>query len=242
MYKNYSLAKLVLSNETVKTTKRNADIKFNERTISEYTKESVDPPYSEIAKQERYDKFRAKFTPEKGKLRIIINTMHRRQIKQFNEKKDRQEIKEYLTYDTTYEGYDWLGNPLRNADNIEGIYHKPKFTITTTINPETGEYIYDKQLAGQETVYYIEITDKNRKKVIEDIINKSNSNPEEIKYYYHVPDTLKGSGFRCSIYTYDQFINSSSSEMEHLARSTPSPYHKMLEQQYLAKDSKPYMG
>ena len=115
------------------------------------------------------DSFRAKFTCEKGKLRIIINTRHRRPVKILSEK-CKQVTKEYLKYDTTYEGFDWLENPLRVTDNIEGIYYKPKFfvTATATINPETGQYIHDKQLAGQETVYYIELTDKNRKKIIGD--------------------------------------------------------------------------
>jgi len=69
--------------------------------------------------------------------------MHRRPVKIISEK-GKQVTKEYLTYDTTYEGFDWLGNPLGVMDNIEGIYYKPKFFVTATINPETGEYIHDK--------------------------------------------------------------------------------------------------
>ena len=215
--------------------KRNADIKFNEQTVEEYTKEGREPPRKELFKNEMHDRFRAKFNGEKGKLRITIKSMHRRPIEVVG-KDGKTVTKDYLTYNTTYEGQDWLGNPLRVIDNVEGIHHKPKFFVTTRLNPETGEYIQERQQAGQETVYTIELTDKNRTKIIQDIINKSSSNPENIKYYYHVPQTIRGNSFRCSIYTYDQFINSSMEELENLARKTPSPV------QHLIKDKKDYHG
>jgi hypothetical protein len=219
-----------------KTTQiKKADIKFNEQTIEEYTKAGLEPPHSETFKKKMHDRFRAKFNEEKGKLRIIIRSMHRKSIQVIS--KDGKTItKDYLTYNTKYEGYDWLGNPINVVDNIEGIHHKPKFHTHTKINPETGEYITERQQAGQETVYTIELTDRNRKKIIEEIINKSSSNPEDIKYYYHIPQTIRGTSFRCSIYTYDQFINSSMEELENLARKTPSPV------QHLIKDKKDYHG
>lgn len=214
---------------------RYANIKFNEETIEEYKKEGLDPRRGELFKKELHDKFRAKFSKEKGKLRIIIQSFHRRPIQVVN-KDGKTVTKDYLTYNTTYEGHDWLGNRIRVTDNIEGIHHKPKFYTTTKINPDTGEYIQEREQSGQETVYTIELTEKNRKKVIEDIVNKSSSNPENIIYYYHVPQTAKGIPFRCSIYTYDQFINSSMEELENLARKTPSPV------QHLVKDRKDYHG
>ena len=218
----------------VTQTKR-PDIKFNEDTIQEYTKEGLEPPRQELFKKEMHDRFRAKFSEEKGKLRIIIRSMHRRPIQVIG-KDGKTVTKDYLTYNTTYEGHDWLGNPLRVYDNIEGVHKKPKFQVTTKLNPETGEYIQEKQQSGIDTVYTIELIEKNRKKVIEDIVNKSSSNPENIKYYYHVPQTVRGYSFRCSIYTYDQFINSSMEELENLARKTPSPV------QHLLKDKKDYHG
>jgi hypothetical protein len=214
---------------------KKADIKFNEQTIQEYTKEGIEPPRGELFKKEMHDKFRAKFSEEKGKLRITIRAMHRRPIQVIG-KDGRTVTKDYITYTTTFEGHDWLGNPLRVIDNIEGVHKKPKFQVTTKINPETGEYIQEKQQSGIETVYTIELTDKNRKKIIEDIINKSSSHPEDILYYYHVPQTIRGNSFRCSTFTYDQFINSSPEELENLARKTPSPV------QHLVKDKKDYHG
>jgi hypothetical protein len=222
-----------MSNKVIQTKK--ADIKFNEQTIQGYTKEGIPPPRGELFKKEMHDKFKAKFSEEKGKLRIIIRAMHRKPIRVVG-KDGKTVTKDYLTYSTTYEGHDWLGNPIRVIDNIEGNYQKPTFQVTTKINTETGEYIQEKQQSGTETVYTIELTEKNRKKVIEDIINKSSSNPEDILYYYHVPQSSRGMSFRCSIYTYDQFINSSMEELENLARKTPSPV------QHLVKDRKDYHG
>jgi len=138
-------------------TKRKADIKFNERTIAEFEKENLRPPGGELGKKERFDRFRAKFNEEKGKLRIIIKTMHRRPIKVFEN--DKQITREFLAYDLEYLGRDWLGNPLRVTDS-EGTYQKPKFSTTTKINPDTGEYIIEKNYAGLETVYSIELTEK----------------------------------------------------------------------------------
>jgi hypothetical protein len=215
--------------------KRNTEIKFNENTIQEYTKVGLEPPRGEMARKARNDKFRAKFNEEKGKLRITIRAIHRRPIEVIG-KDGRTITKDYLTYTTTFEGHDWLGNPLRVIDNIEGVHKKPKFQVTTKINPETGEYITERHQSGTETIYTIELTEKNRKKIIEDIINKSSSHPEDIKFYYHVPQTIRGISFRCSIYTYDQFINSSPEELENLARKTLSPV------QHLVKDRKDYHG
>ena len=121
--------------------------------------------------------------------------------------------------------------------HIEGIYQKPKFRVTTTLDRETGDYIQDKEYDGITEEYYIELTDKNRKETIEKIINNSNGTMiENIKFYYHIPQSIKGMAFRCDQYTYDQFINSSLDELETLARATPSPLS------YSIKDKKSYMG
>jgi hypothetical protein len=79
------------------------------------------------------------------------------------------------------------------------------------------------------------LSDNNRKKIVEDMINNATwTYLDEIKFYYEVPHSTKGMGFRCAIYTYEQFINSSLDEMENLARTTVSPL-------YSAKDKKDYM-
>jgi len=148
-------------------------------------------------------------------------------------------MEDYLTYTTEYRGHDWLGNPLRVIDNTEGVYHKPRFRATTKLDPETGNHIVNKEYDGMDEEYYIELTDKNRKQVIEEIINKCNGTfIENIKFYYHVASSVKGASFRCGQYTYDQFLNSSMEEMERLARKDGGPQGNAP---YSGKDAKLYI-
>lgn len=213
------------------------EIEFNERTLEAFEKEKFDVPHGVIAEKERHDKFRSKFKEVKGALQIIIKSMHRRPITTFDDK-GKAVKKDVLTYNTEYWGHDWLGNVINVMDNIEGVYYKSKFRVTTTLDPETGNHVPKKEYDGITEEYYIELTEKNRKQIIEDIINKCNGTMiDNIKFYYHVPQSSKGGmSFRCDQYTYDQFINSSLDEMERIARTTPSPIP------YSKKDQKGYMG
>lgn len=210
---------------------------FNEKTIEAYEKENLDAPRGFIAEKERQDKFRAKHKEDKGKLKIIVRTMHRRPLVT-HDKNGKGIIKDFLTYTADYFGKDWLDNDINILSHTHGVYRKPKFRTFTKLNPETGDHEIKKEYNGKfEELYYIELTEKNRKQVIQDIINKSNGTLlENVLYYYHVPHSVKGMGFRCSIFTYDQFVNSSPEELENLARSSPSPV------QHLIKDRKSYMG
>jgi hypothetical protein len=163
--------------------------------------------------------------------------MHRRPLVTFDDK-GKAVRKDVLTYVSEYHGKDWLGNDLWIRDYVDGVYYKPKFRVTTTLDPDTGDHIPNKVIDGMTEEYYIELTEKNRKQVIEDIVNKCNGTIiDAIRFYYHVPQSSKGGmSFRCDQYSYDQFINSSLDEMERLARTTPSPIP------YSKKDMKSYMA
>jgi hypothetical protein len=212
-------------------------IQFNERTLEAFEKEKLDLPHGVVFEKQMHEKFKSKFKEEKGALQIIIKSMHRRPIISFDDK-GKAVKKDVLTYNSEYHGYDWLGNDLWIRDHVDGVYYKPKFRTTTTLDPETGKHVANKVFDGMTEEYYIELTEKNRKQIIEDIINKSNGTMiDAIKIYYHVPQSNKGGmSFRCDQYTYDQFINSSLDEMERLARTTPSPIP------YSKKDMKSYMA
>jgi len=219
-------------------TETKPEIEFNERTLEAFEKEKLlDIPHGVLAEKERNDKFKSKFKQEKGALQLIIKSMHRRPIVTFDDK-GKAVKRDVLTYISQFHGYDRLGNDLWIRDHIDGVYYKPKFRTTTTLDPETGDHIPKKEFDGMTEEYYIELTEKNRKQVIEEIVNKSNGTMiDSIKFYYHVPQSSKGGmSFRCDQYTYDQFINSSLDEMERLARTTPSPIP------YSKKDMKGYMG
>jgi hypothetical protein len=212
------------------------EVQFNERTFEAYGQEGLDPPRGILAVKARYEKFKSKFKEDKGPLQIIIKSMHRRP-KIIFDKTGKAIKKDFLTYTTEYIGHDWLGNEMRVIDNIEGVFTKPRMKVTTKLDPETGDHIPKKEYDGEVEEYYIELTGKNRKQVIEDIINKSNGTfIENIKFYGHFPGSIKGPPFRCNQFTYDQFINCSLDELERLARTsqTPIPYSK--------KDMKSYMA
>lgn len=213
------------------------EIEFNERTLEAFEKEKLDLPSGVVFEKEMHDKFRSKFKEDKGVLQIIIKSMHRRPIVTFDDK-GKAVKKDVLSYISEFHGFDWLGNDLWIRDHIDGVYYKPKFRTTTKLDPETGDHIPEKVFDGMTEEYYIELTEKNRKQIIGDIVDKSNGTMiDAIKFYYHVPQSSKGGmSFRCDQYTYDQFINSSLDEMERLARTTPSPIP------YSKKDQKGYMG
>jgi hypothetical protein len=212
------------------------EIPFNEQTLEAFEKEKLDLPHGVVFEKQMHDKFRSKFKEEKGSLQIIIKSMHRRPIISFDEK-GKAVKKDVLSYISDYHGFDWLGNDLWIRDHVDGVYYKPKFRVTTTLDPETGDHKPNRQFDGMTEEYYIELTEKNRKQIIEDIINKSNGTMiDAIKFYYHVPASKGGMSFRSNLFSYDQFINSSLDEMERLARTTPSPIP------YSKKDMKGYMG
>jgi hypothetical protein len=211
------------------------EIQFNERTFEAYQNESLDPPNGILSDKARLDKFKSKFKQDKAPLQIIIKSMHRRPVITFDET-GKAVKKDYLTYTTEYHGKDWLGNDIWIREHIHGVYNKPTFRVITTLDRETGDYIEKKEYGGIAEEYYIELTEKNRKQVIEEIINKSNGTfVENIRFYYHVPSSIKGPPFRCDQFTYDQFINSSLEELESLARKGIGTVP------YSSKDKKSYM-
>jgi len=146
--------------------------------------------------------------------------------------------KDFLEVRSELHGKDWKGDKIPPViDYIEGYHYEPEFTTTTKQDFETGDLIPYKEYRGNNQIHDIELTDKTRKQVIEDIINNAaGTYIEEIKFYYQVPSSVKGASFRCDLFTYDQFINSSLDELENLARTTPSPIR------YSIKDKKDYMG
>jgi hypothetical protein len=75
---------------------------------------------------------------------------------------------------------------------------EPQFhTVVKGRDEETSDLILEKQSRGNIKVYDIELTDKNRKQVIADIINRATGTyRDEIKYYFQVPDSIRRSAHR----------------------------------------------
>ena len=87
--------------------------------------------------------------------------MNRRQILIFDEKTGKPITKDYLTYNITFHGKDWLGNDLSPVGHFEGKSIKPKIRVTIEKNWETGDGIEKKVYDDSKDEYYIELTDKN---------------------------------------------------------------------------------
>lgn len=179
--------------------------------------------------------FLRKVKEDKQPIQKIIMTM-KRLPKVVYDKDGKPHKKDYLEVNSQVRGIDWLGNPMRVFEIFDGFHWEPEFTTKYERNYETGDMIPSKQYQGAKKVHDIELTDNNRKKITEDIINASRgTSVDRILFYYEVPTSIKGSGHRDGNYTYDQFINSSPEEMENLAWTRPTPLRAN-------KDRKGYMG
>ena len=154
------------------------------------------------------------------------------------DKNGKPQKKDYLEVNSELHGTDWKDEKIPLVEFVEGYHYEPVINSRTGRRDfETGDFSMIKEHQGNRQVHDIELTDKNRKQVIEEIINNATGTyTDEIKFYYQVPNTSNAMGFRCGIYTYDQFINSSSDELERLARTTPSNLEHSI------KDNKTYHG
>lgn len=225
-----------MASESTKTIPK-PEIPFNHRTIEAYSKEGLEAPRARWILG-RHNKFTARFKADKGPLQIIIQQMVRQRKTVFDDK-GKAVTKDFLVYSYDLKGKDWLGNEMCVSGNIEGKHLEPKFTTSISINRETGQHIETKEHAGHEEVYTIELTEKNRKKVIEDIINKSTgSTTDQIRFVARFPETALGASFHCNLYSFDQFLNSSIDELERLGRKEGGPQGNAPR----LKDTKPYMG
>lgn len=147
--------------------------------------------------------------------------------------------KDFLVVRSELHGKDWKDNDLRVFEYYDGYHYEPIINSTTgDRDPETGDFAMKKVHQGSGQIHDIELTDKNRKQIVEDFINNATGTyKDEIIFYYEIPNEPNARAFRCGIYTYDQFINSSPDEMIRLARTTPSPVKVHSD-----KDRKGYMG
>jgi hypothetical protein len=210
-------------------------MQYHKKTLDTFEKEKLEIPYDVRQQKMFVDDFLRKAKEDKQPIQKIITTMKRIPKVERDPKTGKAEKKDFLEVNSLLQGIDWRDNPLR-VEHLEGYHYEPIINSKTgDRDPDTGDFTIDKQHQGNKKIHDIELNDNNRKKIIEDMINNATGTYlDEIKFYYEVPDSTKGMGFRCAIYTYEQFINSSLDELENLARTTVSPLHS-------AKDKKSYM-
>lgn len=224
-----------VKNKTESESKLKTELgQYQKKTYDAFAKEELEVPDNIRSQKMFVDDFLRKAKEDKQPIQKIITHMKRRPVV-VRDKTGKAEKKDFLEVHSELTGIDWKDNPLRVTDYYDGYHYEPIIKTTTgDRDPETGDFTIDKQHQGNKKIYDIEL-DKNRKQVIEDIINNATGTyRDEIKFYYEVPDSTKGMGFRCGIYTFDTWLNSSLDELENLARTTVSPLHS-------AKDKKDYM-
>jgi hypothetical protein len=211
---------------------------YQKKTFDSFAKEELADEIPHAVEYEKMcvDDFLRKVKEDKGPIQKIITYM-KRMPKVVRDEKGIATEKDFLEVHSELRGVDWKDNFLRVTDYFDGLYYEPIiYTVTKGRDDETGDLILDKQHQGDRKVHDIELTDKNRKQVISDIINNATGTyTNEIKFYYQVPDSIRGPSHRDDSFTYDQFINSSPEEMANITWTRPSPIHSN-------KDKKPYMG
>jgi hypothetical protein len=240
----------MMSTETnSKESKIKAELRqYHSETFEAFSKEGLntnleshsgsDLPYDVRVQKDRVNDFLRRAKEDKQPIQKIIRTMKRIPIVERDPKTGKAERKDFLEVHSELRGIDWKDNPLRVTDYFEGYHYEPIInTSTGDRDPDTGDFNMKKEHQGNKKIYEFDVTKDNRKQIIEQLINEATGTfRDEIIFYYEVPNESNAMGFRCSIYSYDQFINSSSEEMIRLARTTPSQL------QHSIKDRKSYMS
>lgn len=221
----------------IKTELRN----YHKKTIEAFTKAGLDVSYDVRANKKFVDDFLRKVKEDKQPIQKIILTMKRIPIVIRDPKTGKAEKKDFLVVNSQLHGKDWKDNDLWIREFIQGYHYEPIInTIAGDRDPETGDFSIDKQHQGNKQIHDIELSDSNRKKIIENMINDATGTyRDEIKFYYQIQDSNKGAGFRCAYYSFDQFLNSSPYEMESLARKEGGPQGNAPRPN---KDNKGYHG
>ena len=147
---------------------------YQNKTLEAFAKQGVTLPKDLARHKMRVDDFLRRAKEDQAPIQKIIQTMKR--IPKVVYDKDGKAIKkEYLEVNSTLVSKDWKNNPLNVIEYFEGFHWEPiLFTTTRGREEETGDLILDKQYQGNKKFHDIELTDKNRKQVIQDIINNSN--------------------------------------------------------------------
>jgi hypothetical protein len=150
-----------------------------------------------------------------GKEQITIRNMTRQVVRE-RDSKGRLVPHEYLTYRAEFRKENAKGVPY--ATDFEVGKYNESLTVPNPnqrYDSKTGQALESEEIvSGQKPVYFIELTDKNRKQTIDKIIDIDSSNyPENIQFYYKDTDR----GFRDPTFTYDDFVSKSIDELKDLS-------------------------
>ncbi len=171
---------------------------YHKKTLEAFGKENLanDLPYELSTQKRRVDDFLRRAKEDKQPIQKIITYM-KRIAKVVRDDIDGKAVKkDFLEVHSELRGIDWKDNPLRVTDYFDRIHYEPiLITHTGDRDPETGDFKMIKEHQGNRLIHDLELTDRNRKQIIEEIINSATGTyKDDIKFYYVIPDSNKGRG------------------------------------------------
>ena len=168
-----------------------------------------------------------------------IDIMHRlKVIEYYKDKsgKEKERIKEFLTYNVALDGLDWLGNPIKGRLEYEGRCEEPLKRIHKK-QDENGSIKAEFRMHGTRHRYYIPFS----KKAVDDLLEKTGTEKSTVKYYGKFANGHNSvtEVFRNGSFTYEQFVNTDFEDFEELARRQGGPDGKV---KWIPEDKRKYIG
>jgi hypothetical protein len=202
----------IVPEEEKQRAKKFTDLRFKYDTseYDSYVKNGLEPPDID----HRPDKFEFRFLnqvdTDKGKVKIRIPRMFR--IRAIDYEDERQQMKEYLYYETVWTAKNWRGNEINPVTHVVGMHKEQTLKVQKgDFDPKTGHQ-KTWYIRGQpRVVYTIPFSKEAVDKALEEIhpfgpdsINMTDK--DSILYYGKFSNILGLQTFRCADYTYEQFV------------------------------------
>lgn len=209
---SYAVGKEVSSikPETPKRSRKVPKFSYSMAAIQSYTDNGFAVP-DEFDRPDRQEqRFLNEVDATKGKIKVRISRMFR--CKGVDYSTEKEERKEYLYFESTWYGKNWLGNDIFCRDHIEGKYNEQtKIVQLGEFNPKTGEQESRYVKGVPRLVFSIPFS----KKAVDNILNNEHpfgedslniTDKEKVIFYGKFDQTFENASFRCAGYTYDQFV------------------------------------
>lgn len=188
------------------------ELKFTYSTdaYDSYVKEGFEPP-EYFRRPDKYElRFLSAVDLTKGKVKVEITRMFRVRAQDFSS--DKKEFKEYLLWESNWYAKNWLDNDLNVTSHMEGKYmQQTKKLVTGVPDNKTGVLKSWYEKGVPRAVHAIPFTKTAVDKLLEgqhpfgpDSINITDK--EKVVYYGKIENILGIQNFRCSDYTYEQFV------------------------------------
>ena len=166
--------------------------------------------------QDRSDKWEVRFLNQvdltkcrNNKIQVKILNLQRTRAIDYSSPKE--EKKEFLVYSCDWLGANWLGNEIAVRGHIEGKYKELTRQLLTRMDSETGRVNAYYVKGPVRSVHTLPFT----KKAVDRILNDPNpfgadsqsiTDIDSVMFYGKFDGERGLANFRCTGYTYDQFI------------------------------------